>query len=393
MARFKKYSQRFLCILSSCVCFIMAVFYPFEEFRADESLKVNGTLAAYEFVFDVSYPNFGSDTGNTSIPNRTTVSFFDHPAGFVETIETTQFYRYLYGKSLFVSKNTVYAYKFDFGGRASFNLEQTEQIGYMIGTSSDMENLSGTFVPWEYSISNSDTFWYVTNYQDVTLYAYLYGLFYEESHTSSEGQYTNYPSVTGTVNYGIRVTPYTVDDLTDEIYATLNDIYATDTQMLTQLENIYNSVDTVETKLQNLYNIANSQLSYLKEIDANTDELESLMKVCNSYLANIQSELEEQTTWLEKIYNAIIEFLGLEGEESMEEMPSDDMNDLTVQKDELLGDASTDDLASDLTVSIDTDSNSFIWDVINDFVTANSTVFGGFISILSLGVLALILNR
>ena len=390
MAKFKKYSQKALCVLSACVCFIMAVFYPFEEFRASESTVPSSTI---------SYTNGFSYTASSITPamasnnflvekNMVTYDMFDTVTDS-EMAHFTEFDFALGTLNFMTSSSEVYAYKIICtNSLTKLSYNGVSRIYTVLGNNSEIAYGKGAYVGTVWNGANSPV-WYINNYNNIPLFISYNArvVFWENDNARS----VNNATIAGTLS--MSIVPYTVDDLTDEIYETLTSIYATDTQMLTYLKNIYSSVDTVETKLQNLYNIANSQLSYLKEIDTNTDELESLMAVCNSLLEDIKTELEEQTTWLEKIYNAIIEFLGIEGEDSVEEMPDDDMNNMLEVEDELLGNASADDLANDLSVSIDTDSSNFIWDIINDLVTSNSAVFGGFISVLSLGVVALILGR
>lgn len=235
-----------------------------------------------------------------------------------------------------------------------------------------------------------DAVWYVNDYAD-NIPVYVSPVFICSNAQSSTNFSTSYVRLYA-IGY-LEITPYRLSDLSDEIYVALQNIYSADSSMLSKLEQIYTSVDTVETKLQNLYTLANSQLTYLKEIDANTDELESLLRVSNSALADIKAELEEQTTWLEKIYDVLSEYFGIQGDDAVEEMPDQDMDNMLQVEDELLGDASADDLANDLSVTIDIDSSSFVWDLIDRLVTSNSVVFGGFISVLSLGIVALILRR
>lgn len=398
MAKFKKYSKSFLCILSAGVFFIMALFYPLEDFMANESLSVYSSGSTSVTINQSIKFSLLDDVSNGGYNSNTMVAPVVSSDGGSGGYTYTSFYYYVGLTSIVAGDANVYAYRFWVKPTTTTRtLSQVVEDRVAIGSFSDFANV----YPLSYGVApvsgTSSYIWYVNDYSTDPVY---FGVMLSCYGIGIDTESWSPPSYTLNSTFTIYYDAYTMDDLMDELYTVLTNIYSTDTQMLSYLKSIYTSVDTVETKLSSLITIGNSLVSntdeleeLLSDIDMNTDELEALLDTCNSCLDNILTELEEQTTWLEKIYNALIEFLGLEGEETMEEMPDDDMSDMTVMEDELLGNASADDLSDNLSVSIDSDSSAFIWDIINSLVTANSTVFGGFISVLSLGIVALILGR
>lgn len=380
MVKFKEYSKRILCILSVCVCFLVAVFCPFEEFKANESL-VGGSATTVTKEFVINDLNFVHTSSNLPFP-LTTVTH-ETSAGVGTYI---YFYKYHFASSILTTSQDVYAYKI----YATCNSKSVTSDLYInsclltFGTLSDLRNDDGV-AGQDIRYGSSFSVWYTNDYATDALYVWDKTYCYTSNHSNSTESWN--PSLSLTASYTFKFVPYTLNDLTDEIYATLLDIYSTNEEMVTQLENIYTSVDTLETKLQSLVSIAEA-------IESNTDEVEDLLRVCNQYLSDIKTELEEQTSWLEKIYNAIMEFLGLQGEENLEEAPEDtSMVDLDKKEDELLGNTTPDDAADSLTVELDADSNAFVWNIIDQFVTADGTVFGLYISVLTLGIVALILGR
>lgn len=140
------------------------------------------------------------------------------------------------------------------------------------------------------------------------------------------------------------------------MYNQLVQANANDSTMISKLTDIFNSVDSVETKI---------------------DEMKALQ--------------EETNSWLEKIYNKICEALGLDTEESLESLPDEDISSTLEAEDSLMQD--TTDAEASMDFSIDSNSNSVVWNIIERVLNANPKVFGAFIGIMTLGVVTLLLNR
>lgn len=192
------------------------------------------------------------------------------------------------------------------------------------------------------------------------------------------------PSVT--VTWGGTVNNY---NLIADVYNSVMNIYhqsvgtnARLDEMIRQLNILTSEIDNVEETLNSMYSLMSQ---YYDSFD--------------SHLQNIYNRLGEQldeqkksNTWLEKIWNSFQEFLGMQGEESTEELEGkEESEELTEKEDELLNDdtLNTDDLELDL----DTNSSGTIWSMVDRLVQSNEKVFTALISILTLGVVALILNR
>lgn len=84
------------------------------------------------------------------------------------------------------------------------------------------------------------------------------------------------------------------------------------------------------------------------------------------------------------------EILDMEGGESTDSLDKDSVDDVDKAESELLDKETNTD---DLEIDIDSESSNVIWIIIEDFITSNSRVFGLFISMLTLGIISLILNR
>lgn len=386
-SKIKKYSKKILCMLSAGMFFVMAVFYPFEEFRAETVLDSgSGTQVNLSYVYNNS--NIGAlDSQFNIFPGTIDLGQYSDADRY------TFFYYSPRSYTVFKTSSDYYAYRVivHFSNIRSSSSFNCHSFKFMLGNLDEQFSLDGVWC----EAQGYNNYWYVTDFSDnIDIHLSPIYVLYEYYVEDQAGALNwSYPAVSLDCDVSVIYVPYTVNDLTDEIYSTLQNVYSTNQSMLTKLEQIYTSVDIVETKLQSLVNIAQQIETNTDELEGYVNELEGLLFTCNSYLASIKTELENQTSWLEGIWYTLFEYFGLQGDDAVEEMPSDDMNNMLQVEGELLGDASADDLQNNLKVTIDANSSAFIWDVIDDFVTANSTVFGGFISILSLGVVALILNR
>ena len=120
------------------------------------------------------------------------------------------------------------------------------------------------------------------------------------------------------------------------------------------------------------------------------------LKTLVSDFDKLYEEEQKQTSWLEKIWQSIQEFLGLEGEsgEVLEEEPKDTaMVDLGNKEDSLLSGSNPDEASNNLVVDLDVTASASIWSIVDDLINCHPAVMTAFISILSLGIVALILGR
>lgn len=169
-----------------------------------------------------------------------------------------------------------------------------------------------------------------------------------------------------------------------ELIATLSHNSTIDQSILNTVNSILNSVNDVEGQLS-------SVISYLQSIDSELDSIKSKLQEIYDKADDILNEQKKSNTWLEKIYNKIVEALGLQGEESTEKLPDEEVDSVLEEEDKLMQD--TTDAENSLDFSVDSNSNNVVWNVIERVLNANPRVFGAFIGIMTLGVITLLLNR
>lgn len=180
---------------------------------------------------------------------------------------------------------------------------------------------------------------------------------------------------------------YTEDATVKVLYEVLNTLYSMNSRepaILSAVNSILNSVDGVENQLSSVIN-------YLKSIDSELDSIKSELQDIYDKAEEILQEEKKQTTWLEKIWNSIQDFLGMQGEESTEALPDEEVDSVLKDEDNLMQD--TTDAENSLDFSVDSNSNNVVWNVIERVLNANPRVFGAFIGIMTLGVITLLLNR
>lgn len=172
--------------------------------------------------------------------------------------------------------------------------------------------------------------------------------------------------------------------LLQEIIELLSRNNSTNSSILTAVQSILNSVDGVEGQLS-------SVVSYLKSIDDDLSDIETELKNIYDKADALLKEQEETNSWLEKIYNKIVEALGLEGEESTEPLPDEEIGSVIESEDALIQD--TTDAEASMDFSVDSNSNNVVWNIIERVLNSHSAVFGSFIGIMTLGIVTLLLNR
>lgn len=105
---------------------------------------------------------------------------------------------------------------------------------------------------------------------------------------------------------------------------------------------------------------------------------------------------EEQNQILDEQNGLLEDILGefqSSGESDLTTLPGEALEDYNKAESDLVDDYNPDDLENDLDIDFDNSSLEFVWDLVDDFITADNTVFTLFVSILSLGIIALILGR
>lgn len=157
---------------------------------------------------------------------------------------------------------------------------------------------------------------------------------------------------------------------------------------------------------------ANEKLTDLiNSLDLTNEQLEEMYSLLSEYLSKIWGSVDSIDYVITELHDLIFwwqfdvnghheEIIGLleqliEGTEEFTESStlSDKQNEMNNIEDELLNNEAASDAQNDIKVEINENAMSYIWDLITSFLSSNPKVFGLFISILSLGIIALVLNR
>lgn len=157
--------------------------------------------------------------------------------------------------------------------------------------------------------------------------------------------------------------------------------------------------------------VNNNLIDLISGLDLTNDQLATTYSLLSDYLKKIYSNTDDISATLERIWedfyywtwqvdadNArIIELLEalVNGSEEFTESStlSDKQNEMNNIEDDLLNNEAASDAQNDIKVEINENAMSYIWELITSFLSSNPKVFGLFISILSLGIIALVLNR
>lgn len=159
------------------------------------------------------------------------------------------------------------------------------------------------------------------------------------------------------------------------------------TEVNTKLTDLINSLDLTNEQLEETYALLSE---YLSKIQTNTNQIKS-------QLVQLYDDFYAWTFTVDENHYRIIDLLEqlIEGTEDYTESPtlSDEQSELNRVEDELLNNEEASNAQNEIKVEINENAMSYIWGLITDFVSSNPKIFGLFISILSLGIIALILNR
>lgn len=182
---------------------------------------------------------------------------------------------------------------------------------------------------------------------------------------------------------------YTIESY--RVYGNYSNVYSGIGGYKVDWDVMYNESSVINTQLVKIYN---------ELVEANYNDTEMLKKI-NSIMtstASIEDKLdrlielqEDSNEWLEKIFNKISEMLDLEGEESTEPLPDEEVDSVLQGESNLMQDTTS--AENNLNFSVDSNSNNVVWNIIERVLNSNARVFGAFIGIMTLGVVTLLLNR
>lgn len=167
----------------------------------------------------------------------------------------------------------------------------------------------------------------------------------------------------------------TIQSLLQTVAGNLQTIYG---GLGSWIPSMQKSLDRIENHLYNFYK---DGTSILNTIDAQIYQL-------RLFMSNMETKLVSRfDTVIEKLDN----FFNMEGQESTEPLPNEEIGSVIESEGELVQD--TTDAENSLNFSIDSNSNSVVWNIMERVLNANEKVFGAFIGIMTLGVVTLLLNR
>lgn len=118
-------------------------------------------------------------------------------------------------------------------------------------------------------------------------------------------------------------------------------------------------------------------------------QLTKLYTLVNQFKLQVNNKLTESNNLLTEIRD----LLSLSGQDSLENVDNSSINNHNSTSQSLLNNSNASSSQSQLAVTLDSTASNSIWGMVTNFVGLNPTVFGFFITLLSLGVVCLILNR
>lgn len=96
---------------------------------------------------------------------------------------------------------------------------------------------------------------------------------------------------------------------------------------------------------------------------------------------------------VDDLLSGIGDSLNASGDSTLTTLPDEAFDDYNKAESDLVDDYNPDHLEDDLDIELDSSALSFIWELFDHFVTADNAVFTLFVSIMAVGIIALILGR
>lgn len=154
-----------------------------------------------------------------------------------------------------------------------------------------------------------------------------------------------------------------------------------------KLTDLINGLDLTNEQLEQTYSLLSE---YLKKIFGSLDTIDWTLTEFYDYFywyaAAVEFDVHKILTLLETLVNGTEEF-------TESSTLSDEQNELNRVEDELLNNEDASDAQNSINVDINENAMGYVWNLITQFLQSNPKVFGLVISVLSLGIIALILNR
>lgn len=207
---------------------------------------------------------------------------------------------------------------------------------------------------------------------------------------------------------------YTIDsDLADLSYLdTLSSLKTIIQSISTNVMQINSNVSTISTTLTTVNTKLTTIQSHLNSIKNNTDQLESYLDQVESYIDTIEpsllnmitllSNIDLNTDDIEPLLEEIIDILNQSFEEDPQPIPSGDAESQMGQMDEFVGGSNSQKVQSDINSSLSgsslngglsSNASGLLWDILQRFLDGAPKIFAMLISLLSYGLISLLLGR
>ena len=318
-------------IISVIFCFMTAPIFANESLSA--GTVSSGSLSVYRSKATL-YPEQSNVDGSSSEYSYTLDS------GYIAHVVEWDWFTY---KALFKSSTLDYAYKIVVTPMSSSTYEFSNMT-WRMGIAPFGDTFAGD-ITFSGAPNAKQTFWLVNDYKEVNYNLVLYSDCYRYQYLKPDGSVysTVEPYLGFDIEYIYTITPYSIDDLTDEIL----------------LELRANNLLTAEQSLK------------LDNLIANTDNVELLLMQLIDLLQNNSNPKED-----------------LVG----------DTDDAMDEQEEIKGEITNDNLTpeefdNNLQFEIDASANATIWDLVEKCLNSHAKVFGLAITVLSCGVIKLIFGR
>lgn len=345
--------KRILCVFSCCLVVVFSFTFPVIAVDTDFSFEVNYPNPienGYDGYFTVPYTN-GSNTELHLVYWK----FFRTNSINQNTSES--------GQDPIVNVNftspTTYTLSFHYLG--------SDPIGVYVNE-----------ISTQYPRSNVGTF-SVINYDDSLSISYGHPY-----NTYMYPQlYSGITQITSDSNYLSRfpLNSYRV------IWSN-NDTFSQLSSILNHFDSLLDKTDYTNEQLEMLLEQFESLLETVNNIDFSLNEF--VFYYWNEFtITDLPSHFYGIYSRLDKIYN----LLNKKGEVEQTTVNSDNFNEFNNLEQGLINNEDANSAIGSFDVSIDGESYSFIWSIITEFFTSHSAVIGLVIALLTLGFIALILNR
>lgn len=331
-------TKKFFILLSLfSFCIVMCITPIF----ANESLDKVANTTTTTITYSRNNPSLHVSSSSNTILPTTNYRVYNADGSFVEH---TEWYHYAGYVRFLNTSNTVYAYKVEIKPNSGFTYSYGNcELRLGIGTLGDFS--SGDLMIGA-SPFTSNSFWYINDYANEPIFMTYWTLCDRADNFDNVGLLTNssIPYLNANVTYTVETTPYSFDDLTDEILQQLTTSNVLSNTMINKLTDLIENTDDLETDLKTVIDI-------LSAVGSTNDQ--------------IQNEPDDSS------------FGSLEDEEEQ-------LKENTITPEEA---------EQEFDIEINESASGVVWDYVDRFVNAHPAVTTLFISILSVGVIRLIFNR